>query len=155
MNFLLSVLFLIGDARSESLEHLRVAKWKEMTPKVVICDGFDIETEVVQKAIDYWRARGEKIGSISRKPCGQDPLRGEIAIYRGDQLPENHAGEAFRFVKSEKIPPKIEEITRSAIFIQERFNDSVILIQHELGHSLGFTDTEDQDSIMSIRGSIY
>jgi hypothetical protein len=155
MNFFLSVLLLTADASGESLEHLRVAKWKEMTPQVVICNGLEIETEVVQKAVDYWRSRGEKIGSIRRKSCDEDPLRGEIAIYRGDQLPEEHAGEAFRFIKNEKIPPKIQEITRASIYIQERFNDSGILIQHELGHALGFTDTDDEDSIMSIRGSLY
>jgi len=155
MNFFLSVLLLTADASFENLEHLRVAKWKEVTPQVVICDGLVIETEVVQKAVDYWKSRGEKIGSIRRKSCAEDPLPGEIAIYLGDQLPEDHAGEAFRFIKSEKISPKIQVITRSSIYIQERFNDSVILIQHELGHALGFTDTNDEDSIMSIQGPIY
>jgi hypothetical protein len=155
MNFLLSVLFLIGDARGESLEHLRVAKWKEMTPQVIICDGLVIETELVQKAVDYWKARGEKIGSVRRKPCDEDPQWGEIALYNGDQLPDNLAGRAFRFTRNEKIPPKILEITRSSIYIQERFNDSVLLIQHELGHALGFEDTDDPDSIMVGKDGLY
>jgi hypothetical protein len=155
MNFFLSVLLLTADASFENLEHLRVAKWKAATPQVVICDGLTIETEVVQKAVNYWRFRGEKIGSIRRKPCAEDPLPGEIAIYNGDQIPEENAGEAYRFIKNEKIPPKIQEITRASIYIQERYNDSEILIQHELGHALGFTDTNDEDSIMSIHGSLY
>jgi len=155
MNFLLSVLFLIGDAKGESLEHLRVAKWKEMTPQVIICDGLVIETELVQKAVDYWKARGEKIGSVRGKPCDEDPQWGEIALYNGDQLPDNLAGRAFRFTRNEKIPPKILEITRSSIYIQERFNDSVLLIQHELGHALGFEDTDDPDSIMVGKDGLY
>jgi len=155
MNFLLSVLFLIGDAKGESLEHLRVAKWKEMTPQVIICDGLVIETELVQKAVDYWKARGEKIGSVRRKPCDEDPQWGEIALYDGDQLPDNHAGETYRFIIKEKIPPKFLEIARASIYIQERYNDSVLLIQHELGHALGFNDTDDPDSIMVRKDGLY
>ncbi len=155
MNFFLSALLLTAGAKFENLEHLRVAKWTTVTPQVVICNALPIETEVVQKAVNYWRFRGERIGSIRRKSCADEPLPGEIAIYRGDQLPEEHAGEAFRFIKNENIPPKIQEITRASIYIQERFSDSEILLQHELGHALGFTDTDDRDSIMSIRGPLY
>jgi len=155
VHFLLSVLLLTADASFENLEHLRVAKWKAVTPQLVICNGLTVETEVVQKAVNYWRFRGEKIGSIRRKSCADEPLPGEIAIYRGDQLPEEHAGEAFRFIKNENIPPKIQEIIRASIYIQERFSDSEILFRHEIGHALGFTDTDDEDSIMSTRGPLY
>jgi len=155
MNFFLSVLLLTADASGESLEHLRAAKWKETIPKVVICDGLPIETELVQKSVEYWRARGEKIGAIQRKTCAEEPKWGEIAIYRGDDLPEDHAGEAMRYLKNEKVPPKIDQITRASIYIKERHIDSEILIRHELGHALGFTDSDDEDSVMSSTGSLY
>ena len=155
MHGLLGLMFLVGSARGENLEHLRVAKWKATTPRVVICDGLEIDTDIVVRAIDYWRVRGEKIGKIIRKECSEDPLRGEIALFLGNHLPDNHAGEAFRFIKEDSQTSMMPEITRAGIFIQSRYSDSVLLVQHELGHALGYTDTDDPDSIMVKVGPIY
>ena len=155
MNFLMSILFLTGVSNAEDLSHLRVAKWYSMVPNIVICNGADIDPIALDIAIKAWKDRGEKVGKVIKKSCEEKPGKGEIGIYLQDDLPGNAYGIAYRAYHYPNESPHENDIWRARILIDPDHTSSHILLEHELGHAFGFKDTDDRDSIMSVRGSIY
>ena len=84
ISFLIAIFQILGlttEARGESIDTLKYAYWRDHTPNVVICDGLKIEKENLEKAIEGWRQRGEKIGRVISKSCNERPDFGEIAFY--------------------------------------------------------------------------
>lgn len=150
MNFLLTLIISSVMAQAEDLEHLRIAKWESRVPNVVICNGADIEPELVERALDAWAARGEKSGSVSERSCAPRPNRGEIAFYVTNDLKyDSSIGEAVRNVFKNPDGSWGTDINYVRIFIRPNHVDNYALIEHELGHAFGFLDTGDSTSVMS------
>ena len=156
MNFLASFLLLISVSNAEDLSHLRVAKWYSMTPNIVLCNGAQVDQAALDAAMTEWRNRGEKIGKLIRRSCDQKPNKGEIGIYVTDDMPVDESyGIAYRSYHFEHESKYKNDIWCARILIDSQYTDSKILLEHELGHAFGFRDTDDRDSIMSSKGSIY
>ena len=156
MNFLATMLMLISSqASAEDVSHLRWEYWTRHTPDIVLCNDINISQEVIEKAVDRWRERGENIGQIIRKDCEERPRHGEIAIYADDDVPGNSFGVTRTTVYLDAQKNKTTSLAYARIWIKSYYLDSVILLEHEIGHGLGFKDTEDSSSIMSRTGAIY
>ena len=156
MYFLTSLILMTNISHAEDLEHLRSFHWETRIPNVVICNGADISMQLVSEAVDFWRLRGEKIGSVTKRHCDDRPLRGEIGIYvSNDMVYPDSFGETINNTFQTLTPSGKIDINHSRIYIRPQYTDSYILIEHELGHALGFDDTDEHNSIMSKRGDIY
>lgn len=156
MNFLATILLLISSqAAADDVSHLKWEYWTRHTPNIVLCNGIDIQQEVIEEAVDRWRARGENIGQIIRKDCEDRPQAGEIGIYmNNDRVGENY-GVTNTTAYVDENRNRTQSLAYARIWIKSYYLDSVILLEHEIGHGLGFKDTEDSSSIMARNGPIY
>ncbi len=147
---LISLLSLTSASHADEVAHLKVAHWITHTPKIVLCNGIKIPDSVIVEAVSRWKKRGVKIGSISRKTCKDIPNRGEIAFYIDDKVVGSHSGWTVRSVFTDTT-----DVAYARIWIRSDNVDSLILVEHELGHGLGYTDTQAAGHIMSKKGAIY
>ena len=156
MNLFLTLLIALNVSHAESLEHLRTASWSNKVPDVVLCNDADIESSLLKKAMDAWRERGEEVGKIVKKSCGSRPGYGEIGIYISSKMVyDDSAGETIRNVFNNSDGSPGNRIHHARVYIKPQYVDSYILLEHELGHALGFDDTGDSSSIMSKHGPVY
>lgn len=133
------------------MESLRSFYWTENIPDVVICNNSQIDLLILEKVISSWEKRGEKIGNILFKECVEfQTLPGTIEIYEDDKI----TGSAYGLT-SVKSYTDTKEIISAKIWIKPDYTDSIILLEHELGHALGFKDTLTNDHVMSGYGFVY
>jgi predicted Zn-dependent protease len=153
MNFLLSLLISSNVAQAENIEHLRVASWETRVPNIILCNSSTVDLELVKKAIDAWSLRGERFGDVIEKQCIDQPSRGEIVIYTSDNLTNSqHHGETIRSVFLRQDGTFGTDINYAKIYIRSEYSNTYSLIEHELGHAVGFKDTNDRSSVMSAMG---
>lgn len=153
MNFLLSLLISLNVAQAENIEHLRVASWETRVPNVILCSSSTVEIELVKRAIDAWTIRGENFGDVIEKQCTDQPNRGEIVIYTSNRLTNSqHHGETIRSVFLREDGTFGTDINYAKIYIRSEYSNTYSLIEHELGHAVGFKDTSDKSSVMSSIG---
>ena len=151
MKFLLVLLLaLLNTASADNISHLKMDGWSTHVPNIVLCNNIQIPDQVINAAITQWKQRGMKIGKVIRKSCNKTPNYGEIAFYVDDKIVGSNEGYAIRNVYS-----GTNDIAYARIWIKSYNLDSKILIEHELGHGLGYTDTTSSGSIMSKHGAIY
>jgi hypothetical protein len=133
--------FIPNLGHASELESLKYAYWKNHVPNVVICNNLQIDKEKVEKAISHWRERGEKLGNVMYKKCNERPDFGEIAIY-----PDSGRIKGGEQGKAQTTRYKG---TNSLAYARIWLNDnvwSVELIEHELGHGLGYNDIFEHGS---------
>jgi len=158
MNFLtaaFSAFCLLGFTHTHTndyqMETLRSFYWTTHVPDVIVCDDSEIDPLILEKAITTWEKRGEKIGNVLLKDCAQfQTLPGTIEIYEDDKMPGSAYG-----LTSIKSFTDTKEIISVKIWIKSDYTDSIILLEHELGHALGFRDTSTRDHVMSGHGFVY
>lgn len=156
MNFLLGIILATNTSFAEDLEHLRQYEWNTFVPNVVICNGANIDPQLVERVNDVWRDRGEEVGKVLVKECRSRPLAGEIGIYVSDDMPAGNVhGLTIRNVYKNPDGTFTRDINHSRVYIRPENVDSFILLEHEIGHALGFDDTLDRSSVMSKYGAIY
>jgi len=133
------------------METLRSFYWTKNIPDVIICNNSQIDILILEKAISSWEKRGEKIGSILFKKCFESQtLPGTIEIYEDDKI----TGSAYG-ITSVKSYMNTKEIISAKIWIKSDYANSSILLEHEIGHALGFRDTLASDHVMSSYGFVY
>lgn len=158
MNFLTTAFFvfsLLGFTHTHTddfqMETLRSFYWTENIPDLIICDNSQIDPLVLEKVIVSWEKRGEKVGNVLFKECVEyQTMPGTIEIYEDDEI----TGSAYGLT-SIKSFTDTKEIISAKIWIKSDYTDSVILLEHELGHALGFRDTSTNDHVMSGHGFVY
>jgi predicted Zn-dependent protease len=149
-------LSLLNPANAGDMTQLRWQSWDGYVPNIVVCNGADVDQEALKEAVDNWRARGERIGKIVRKSCGEYPDRGDIAIYENNERQtSSQYGVTSTNVFLDADGNQTEKIFLARIWIKSNYLDSRILLEHEIGHGLGFRDTSDMNSIMARSGPIY
>ena len=133
------------------MESLRSFYWTTSIPDIVVCNDSEIDPLILEKVITSWEKRGEKIGNVFFEDCLEDEtVRGVIEIYEDDKVPGSAYG-----LTSIKSLSETREILSVKIWIKSDYTDSVILLEHELGHALGFRDTYTLDHVMSGYGFVY
>lgn len=158
MNFLTVAFisfFILGFKHTHTSEYqmetLRSFYWTEKIPDIIVCNNAKIDILLLEKAISSWEKRGEKIGNVFFKECiEEETLPGTVEIYEDNKITGSAYG--LTTLKSYK---STKEIISAKIWIKSDYTDSIILLEHEIGHALGFRDTLVNDHVMSSYGFVY
>ncbi len=143
-----SFFLIVGLSRPTSVP-IRTSNW-ENPPDVFICDVASVSEEQVVEAMKYWEDLGFEFGMVfSNWSCVYDDqedykhirIPGTILIYPEYKLlGREQAGVARRSVDLETLK------THSAVIEIRVYKDRVI--EHELGHALGWEHTNISGHIM-------
>jgi hypothetical protein len=122
-----------------------VGKW-EQDPIVVICPSSRVNVYRVMDAIDWWKDKGYNINNyhydIDNTICSKGRfIQGVIFIRDKKEIGENILAETSRFMM-------IFEIVSAEINFPDSNRYLPRLLEHELGHALGFGHVEEQGHIM-------
>jgi len=121
--------FVIGDPHKK-------ASWT-VTPTVRICGATEVSTFRVAIALKYWEKLGYRFSDIATDPSPvcMDAKYGEILV----TLPE--AGFGGGQIASTKIYTHIKnnDIVKAKIFIMPRHAKKERVLEHEIGHALGWS----------------
>lgn len=124
------------------------ASWSS-PPNIIICDGIKISKARIKKAISFWEHLGYSFGEIFEFSCPFD-TQYHGAIY----IMEPSSGFNFVLLANThtaytEFPDKRREIIGSWIEIP---NNNIIkqrVLEHEIGHSIGFQHTSEANHIMN------
>jgi hypothetical protein len=132
------------------------AVWKT-EPTIIICDGAPLKPSRVKHAVLFWKNLGYSIGDVvvalpDDFSCLQNiVLHGEILI--------NLAGQDFHMSKhlavtKTWIHKDTNQILKAKIEIMSGWGDSERIIEHEIGHALGWRDYNQTGHIMHSEWSL-
>ena len=122
--------------------------WED-APSIRVCDGINIPRSRIEKAVRFWKKIGYSFGPIfydnKSAACISDGLTGEIRI----GLPEQ--GFDFNNLAVTKTTKFRENnlIIYSQIDIQENKVLLERVLEHEIGHALGWQHTGRSNHIMN------
>lgn len=125
--------------------------WHEI-PSVVICPNSSVTVHRAETAVRYWKKLGHKIGPVRKAdatymPCiSGEPFTGTIII----DIPSS----GFNF--SQQLGVTLTtydaftyEIYHAKIEILDNWASTERLLEHELGHALGFRDIKIKGHMMN------
>ena len=120
--------------------------WKEL-PIIVNCYGKDFSEPQLVRAIDYWTLRGEGIGFYEMRPskqiCENKHLDGFIILRKAKRgfLNKNTLASTTRRTS-------LGNMRSAVIYFSPGSQNLDLLIEHELGHALGFGHIEEEGHVM-------
>ena len=129
---------------------VQAAEW-HYEPTVIICPGAPVKPHRVEQAVEFWRKLGYDIGEVivadeKDFSCVREIiLRGEILI--------NLSGQDFRMsrhlaITKTWIHKDTNQILKAKIEIMAGWGDSERIMEHEIGHALGWRDYNQTGHIM-------
>jgi len=114
---------------------LRDGSWIE-PPNIRICEDSGVSVYRITHAVSFWRKLGYKFGSlvVDPSPSCMNAYRGEILI----TLPEG--GFDSSQIASTRVSRRVADnaIVKAKIFIMPRNARKSRVLEHELGHALGW-----------------
>ena len=125
-------------------------EWK-VKPTIIICDGAPVKPSRVEQAAEFWRKLGYEIGEVVVAPpddfsCLKDiVLHGEILINLASQ--DFHMSEHLAVTRT-WIHKDSKNILKAKIEIMSGWGDSERIMEHELGHAMGWRDYNQTGHIM-------
>lgn len=131
-----------------SKNHAQLQGVWTMTPNIVICDDIAPKNRVDQ-AIGFWKRMGYKFGSVINNrdslACRNDEI-GTIKI----MLPDNHTdmGNNLAITTTSRILATNENI-RADIVMHSFAVAKPLVLEHEIGHALGWAHTNQRGHIMN------
>ena len=125
---------------------LKVYKWKS-PPVIANCYSENINEENLQKAINFWRSKGESISGYIMNPSEdicESKFPSGFIIIRGkkDFGDYETLGSTFKFTLGLNI-------VYSVIYLRNKSDNLDLLLEHEIGHALGYTHTDYVGHIMN------
>lgn len=160
MKFLIPVLFLTSgtptvpdhaDAGIVFGPPVRQASW-EHPPDIVVCHDAPIREKRVKDAVAFWKDLGYEIGTITVAnrddfSCARDlVLYGEIVVKLVGQ--DFEIGHHLATTKTWFVT-ETKKIFKAEIQIMNGWGDSERLMEHEIGHALGWRDYNQTGHIMN------
>ncbi len=126
------------------------AEWK-VEPTIIICASAPVKLSRIEEAAKFWRDLGYNIGETVTAPpddfsCIRDiVLSGEILINLAGQdfLMSEHLAVTRTWVHTDS-----NQILKAKIEIMSGWGDSERIVEHELGHALGWRDYNQTGHIM-------
>ena len=129
---------------------VRAGQW-ERTPTVVICEHAPIKKDDVRKALGWWNKRGYIFyhsiylrGSRAQEICRRADPTGYITINLVTQ--ETFEGGDNLAVTHFYVDNDTREIHWAKIYLKSHVEERVL--EHELGHALGWMHTEQIGHLM-------
>ncbi|MAH46311.1 hypothetical protein CMI37_10800 [Candidatus Pacearchaeota archaeon] len=121
------------------------ATWRE-SPNIRVCAATQVKMHRAQKALRYWEMLGYEFGSarIDEDIGCMHPRYGEIIITLPEGNIDNEHMAATR-IYTEKITGNI---AKAKIFIYPKYAQKDRVIEHELGHALGWQHHKQKFHIM-------
>jgi len=126
--------------RTPAIQNLppQIAEWKS-TPTVLICEHAPIDEVRVRSAVAFWQRLGYKILHLQSpimepSPCDQKKPTGYVTIHLitdGIPIPPTSLAETRFYVDN-----NTNEIEWATIYLRADVKKTVL--EHELGHALGF-----------------
>jgi hypothetical protein len=132
----------------------RVDRWRPRSlgiwlavPDVIICDGAPVSLERVESAISWWTDRGYLFGDIIQKQpgetCHESGVDGFITIESaGSGFDASYM--AITHIKSNNVSGEILAARVTILFNGNRER----LLEHEIGHALGWRHCNRRGHIM-------
>jgi hypothetical protein len=124
------------------------ANWSS-PPNIIICDGVKISKPRIKNAISFWERLGYSFGDVFEFPCPFDTqYHGAIYIMEPSSgfnfvlLANTHTAYAEFVDKRREIIGAWIEIPNNNIIKQR-------VLEHEIGHALGFQHTSETNHIMN------
>ena len=116
----------------------QVAKW-ERTPTVIVCEHAPITQRQIIKAVNFWKNLGHRFFSTQYKhdpmnKCLMDEPTGYIVVHMvtaGIRLDETSLAQTRFYVDN-----LTNKISYAKIYMRKDVRETVL--EHELGHALGF-----------------
>ena len=116
----------------------QVAKWG-LTPTVIVCEHAPLTKREADKAVKFWKDLGYRFYSTQYKhdpmnKCQSENPRGYILIHMvtlGVRMEETSLAQTHFFVDN-----ATKQIDYAVIYLRPEVRETVL--EHELGHALGF-----------------
>ena len=116
----------------------QVAEWKR-TPTIIVCEHAPVKEENISKAVKMWENLGYNFFSTQYKhdplnKCRSETPVGYILVHlvtQGLKLDEDSLAETHFYVDNDH-----NEIEWAIIYMRSETRDTVL--EHEIGHALGF-----------------
>ena len=107
----------------------RIGHWK-YTPTVILCQGAPADVASVERAVRWWADRGYPFFSTVSTEDALDKCRAEFPV---------------GFITID-VDDETREITWAKVYLRGRPLERVV--EHELGHALGFIHTQERGHLM-------
>tara|TARA_R110002020_G_scaffold44161_5_gene127583 strand:+ start:1750 stop:2289 length:540 start_codon:yes stop_codon:yes gene_type:complete len=122
------------------------------TPDIIICDSGTVSVGRALKALEYWKKLGYNFGTVRKAPrhdynCAKGvPAPHQIMI----DIPSQHFafGKHIGTTKTWTLS-KTGEIFKAKIEIVSGWGNSERVLEHEMGHALGWGDNSQTGHIMN------
>jgi len=124
----------------------RIAKW-HIVPAVRVCAATEITKDQANTALRFWKALGYKFGNVYldyNLSCSA-PLYGEIIF----TLPEGDIGNTNLAATRIFTSKTTGEIVKAKIFIYPSSAKKPRVMEHELGHALGWKHYKQKFHMMN------
>jgi hypothetical protein len=116
----------------------KVGTWK-LTPTVIVCEHAPVTEVQIKSAVNFWKALGYRFYSTQYKydplnKCLSESPQGYIVIHlvtQGIRLEESSLAQTHFYVDNDT-----NEIQWARIYMRPDIRDTVL--EHEIGHALGF-----------------
>ncbi len=160
MNFLKKIIILIispfiiswygGDyAHLASRSNPELRAYWDIEPSIKVCSSLKISESRVRLALKYWENLGYKFGRVvindSSISCAGHPMFGELII----TIPSQN----FDYMHMAETRRTVERDTREVIYAEISILQSNVkkerVLEHEIGHALGWDHTFSRYHIMN------
>ncbi len=153
MKFLLPWLLISYTVQDTSIvfgDPVQTAAW-DVIPDIIICDGAPVSLQRVENAAEYWRHLGHNIGEVTVASHNNYGCINQIALVGTIQI--NLASQSFDMARQIGLTKTwsikdTKEIFKSRIEVMSGWGDTERIMEHELGHALGFRDYNQTGHIM-------
>ena len=143
------------NARIDSPQ-FRMGKW-DVVPKVVLCKDSPAGLKAVEKAVEWWSSRGHWINVVDLEQSSQGKKicenvwdswpSGYIVITELTEDMEKEKDDiALTYIA--KMPADQEMIWAKVFFVKNKITKHPRIVEHELGHALGFRHLPTEGHMM-------
>ena len=124
--------------------------WEE-TPTVIVCASAPVKSERVKQAVDFWKTLGYNIGEVIDAEAGDFSCERDIVLYGDiliDVMDYNSNSRAHLGTTRTWADTNSGEIFKAKIEVMSGWGDAERIIEHELGHALGWRDYNQLGHLM-------